>query len=91
MFNSRIDHDYSLHYRMKKLSSKWNDYNIHPFKPTIVTLKSQDLLKFINTLTSYEDKINFYNQWNNVYKNVCESLYNKFNPSMIYYFIYTRP
>lgn len=76
----------SLHKRMKKLVSKWNSYKIHPYKPTVVNLTSHDLLKFVNSLTSYEDKILFFNKWNSVYKNVCEKLYNKFGPSMIYYF-----
>lgn len=76
----------SLHNRMKELSTKWNGYNIHPFKPTIVTLTSHNLLKFINTLSSYDNKIKFYEQWNSVYKKTSEQLYKKFNPSMIYYF-----
>lgn len=76
----------SLPYRMKNLSKKWNSYCVHPFKPTIVTLKSYELLRFINTQSTYDEKILFYKSWNEIYKNVCEQLYNDFSPSMIYYF-----
>lgn len=85
-FEMNEDNDNSLHNRMKRLSLKWNGFHVHPFKPTIITLNSHDLLKFINILTSYDEKLKFFEQWNTVYKKVCESLYNKFNPTMIYYF-----
>lgn len=86
-FNFTDDkYDPFLHTRMINLSEKWNGFCIHPFKPFVITLNSTELLKLVNSLTSYNDKMLFYKQWNEIYKNVCTKLYNKFNPSMILHF-----
>lgn len=83
--NKKSD-DTFLHDRMLDLSQKWNGFCVHPFKPFVITLNSTELLKLVNSLTSYNDKMLFYKQWNEIYKNVCSKLYNKFNPSMVLYY-----
>lgn len=80
------ENNVSIQTRMKKLDSKFNSNSCHPYKPHIFSLKSKKILSYINTLTSYEEKMKMYKSYNNVVKSVCAKLYDRFNPTLIYTF-----
>lgn len=86
-FLNVIDLTYdTLQTRMKKYLHRYNNLNIHPYKCHIITLKSKQLLSYVNTLSNLDDKITFLESYNTMLNNVCKKLYIRFNPQMIYSF-----
>jgi hypothetical protein len=63
-----------------------NDIRCNPRNICIVSLKSKRLLKFINNVGIYEDKIHDLNDLNSKLVKVCKTLFEYFNPNVIYFF-----
>uniref|UniRef100_A0A6C0E0M7 tRNAHis guanylyltransferase catalytic domain-containing protein n=1 Tax=viral metagenome TaxID=1070528 RepID=A0A6C0E0M7_9ZZZZ len=83
--------DSGLFERMKGYSKRYNSKELHGFKPFVLTLKSKKLLTYINKIGesdgySIESKIATFNTLYGGIKNVCEKLYNHFDPTFIYTF-----
>lgn len=76
----------SLHTRMRALVCKQNNDRWHYFKPHIVTLKSKQILKYINSVISIEDKLKVLDFFNQIAINVSNKLEKRFNPTVIYTF-----
>lgn len=76
----------SLHTRMRNLVCKQNDEKWHYYKPHIVTLKSKQLLRFLNTVIPIEEKFKALDFFNDILISVCNKLQKRFNPTLIYTF-----
>ena len=73
--------------RFSKLLSKYNNDKIESYTPYIITLKSKELLKYINsTHNSIDTKIDLLNEYNDTLLFVVKECYNQFNPTLIYAF-----
>lgn len=75
----------------KKLSlqermNNTNNTRCDPNNICIVSLKSKRLLKFINDVWRYDDKVYDLNELNDKLVKVCKKLYEYFNPNVIYFF-----
>jgi tRNA(His) 5'-end guanylyltransferase len=72
---------------MQCLLKQFNNKEFSLYQPYIVSLKSKEILEFINfSSTSIRDKINIWKNYNEILLNVSKACYNRFNPSMIYSF-----
>lgn len=76
----------SLSDRMTNLIRKYNNNNVHYYKSFVVSLKSRGVLNYVNKLSTVDEKLNFYQEYNKVLVKVCEKLYGYFDPSCIYTF-----
>lgn len=76
----------SLQQRMTDYIKKSNSKKCHPYKPHIISLKSHNLLSYINNITTIDEKLYLFKKYNNVLIEVCKELYNTYDPSMIYCF-----
>lgn len=84
---SKITPTYSIKTRMQELLKTYNDREFNSFQPYIVSLKSKEILEFLNfPSASIQDKINLLKNYNEILLNVSKQCYNRFNPSMIYTF-----
>jgi hypothetical protein len=84
--NETFSNEDSLQIRMKNLELKCNNKTFHPYKPHIISLKSKKILSYINTLSLFEEKMEMFKSYNNIVKNVCTKLYDRFDPTLIYTF-----
>lgn len=75
-----------LYNRMHKLIKSQNGDNTHYYKPHIVSIKSKQILQYINKNTKYEDKIMLLKTFQKIFVETSEELYKKFDPHMIYTF-----
>ncbi len=80
------DNPSTLSDRMYKYVQRYNHVNCHPFKPHIISLKSPTLLKFINRVSSIDDKYDELKRYNAVLNDVCKKLYDRFDPQLVYSF-----
>lgn len=77
----------SLKTRMQSLLKQFNSKEFNLYQPYIVSLKSKEILEFINFPDkSIRDKIHLWKNYNEILLNVSKACYNRFNPSMIYAF-----
>jgi hypothetical protein len=76
----------SLGKRMERQWRKLNSMNCHPYKPYVVSLKSKALLTYINQIMTLESKQEFFDDYNRAIEKVCETLYDRFDPNMMYTF-----
>jgi tRNA(His) 5'-end guanylyltransferase len=76
----------SLQDRMTKNIRQLSGKKCHPYKAHIVSVKSNELLKCINHVTSVKEKVELLQVYNQLLIDVCIQLYRYFDPSMIYYF-----
>lgn len=84
---NNFTYKYPLKIRMQDLIKKFNDNKFDIYKPYIISLKSKEILEYLNyNSSSIEDKINQWKNYNNILLNVTQLCYNRFNPSMIYTF-----
>ena len=72
--------------RMTNYIKRINGYKCHPFKPHIVTLKCNQLLQHLNSLSDWLEKYNALASFNNTLTNVSKQLYERYDPNMIYCF-----
>jgi len=89
IFASYSSDSSGLFERMKEYTNRYNSRELHGFKPFVLTLKSKRLLMYINKMVEHETvdaKTAMYNTLYGVIKNVCERLYNHFDPELIYTF-----
>lgn len=56
------------------------------FTPFIVSIQSKDILDGINTVTNLDEKIKQMKTINDLLYQVCKSVYNRFDPTLVYYF-----
>ena len=77
----------SLKNRMQALVKKYNGNTFESYKPYIITIKSKEILEYVNfTKNSIKDKIINWNVYNKILLNVSNDCYNRFSPNMIYSF-----
>ena len=81
-----VDGSNTLQERMGNYLNKYNSKQLHPYKGHVVTIKSKQILYYINTLSNFDDKIEFLEIYNSILINVCKKIYLQFNPSLIYSF-----
>ena len=75
----------ALRNRMKNTISK-TQTTCHYYKPHIVSLKSSQLLNYLNHITSFKEKLDILEFHNSMLINVSKLLYMHFSPTMIYCF-----
>lgn len=81
------DTSVSLKTRMQSLLDKHNNNNSSAYKPYIISLKSKEILEYLNfPSNSISEKITQLKNYNDILLSVSKSCYNRFNPSMIYTF-----
>lgn len=77
----------SLKLRMQSLLNKHNNKNFSGYKPYIISLKSKEILEYLNfPYNSITEKISQFKNYNDILLNVSKNCYNRFNPYMIYTF-----
>jgi hypothetical protein len=77
----------SLKTRMQSLLNKHNNNNFSSYKPYIISLKSKEILEYLNfQYNSISEKITQLKNYNDTLLSVSKSCYTRFNPSMIYTF-----
>jgi tRNA(His) 5'-end guanylyltransferase len=77
----------SLKMRMQSLLSDYNSDTFTQYKPYIVSLKSKEILEYLNfQKESLHVKLDEWNEYNKILMNVTKECYNRFNPLMIYTF-----
>jgi hypothetical protein len=77
----------SLKSRMQSLLNKHNNNNFSGYKPYVISLKSKDILEYLNfPYNSVTEKITQLKNYNDILLSVSKSCYNRFNPYMIYTF-----
>jgi len=76
----------NLDTRMRNLIKKYNDTKCHGFKPFIITLKSKNLMTYINRLNDYNNKIKELENLQDLLFKVSKKLYIKYDPNLIYTF-----
>lgn len=81
----RHDEVYSptLKMRMQSLIKR---PRFHPYKGHIISLKSREILEYINKIDTDIEFTIKYSNFNKIMVEVCKSLYAKYNPNMIYSF-----
>ena len=73
--------------RMKTTVKKCNDYSFHPYKCHILTLKSKELLRYVNGIEPLFDKrLMKLGEYNKMLLKVCMDIYNKMDPTFIFAF-----
>lgn len=81
----QLDED-SLQTRMSKLIKRYNGKKCHPYKAHIVSLKSKELLKYINFVCPIDEKVERLRVYNEILLCAAKSLYQRFDPEVIYCF-----
>lgn len=76
----------SLSDRMTNLIRKYNNNTIHYYKSCVISLKSRSVLNYVNKVTTIDEKLKFYEEYNKLLVKVSEKLYGYFDPSCIYTF-----
>lgn len=72
--------------RMTNLVRNYNNHRIHCYKPFVLSLNSRKMLDYINKVTSVNEKLKFYSEYNKLLVEVGKILYEKFDPTCIYTF-----
>lgn len=70
----------------KRMQSLVKKPQFHPYKGHIVTLKSKDILEYLNKTGKDINFSSKHQKYNQILLNVCKSLYLKYDPNMIYAF-----
>jgi tRNA(His) 5'-end guanylyltransferase len=55
-------------------------------KPYVISLKSKNILKYINHLTNIDEKLEVMTKLNDILQNVCNKIYNQFDVHLMYSF-----
>lgn len=77
----------SLKTRMQDLLDVYNGDIVDSYSPYIVSLKSKDILEYINfPKHNITEQINVWSQYNTILQTVIRESYNRFNPTMMYAF-----
>jgi hypothetical protein len=77
----------SLEIRMQSLLNEHNNNNFSEYKPRVISLKSKDILEYLNfPCNTITEKITRFKTYNDILLSVSKTCYNRFNPSMIYTF-----
>jgi tRNA(His) 5'-end guanylyltransferase len=72
---------------MQSLVKEYNSDTFNVYKPYIISLKSKQILEYLNCeKSSIHESIGVFNEYNKILLKVSKECYNKFNPSMIYTF-----
>jgi tRNA(His) 5'-end guanylyltransferase len=77
----------SLKNRMKKTLMKLNSGKCHYFKPHIVSIKSYQILNFLNTITTFDEKVKMLQVFQNILYESIKPLYKNCAPNMVYTFL----
>jgi hypothetical protein len=82
--------------RMQDIVNIYNNKEFNSYYPRIISLKSKEILKLVNSLGGInneignknyiKDKLLNWEQYNKIILNISKECYNRFNPSMIYTF-----
>jgi hypothetical protein len=77
----------SLKNRMQNVLYKYNGQEFSQYEPYIVSLKSKEILEYLNTRNlSIKEKIDDWQEYNTMLLKVSQECYDRFNPRMIYSF-----
>lgn len=77
----------SLKNRMQDVLHKYNGKEFTPYQPYIVSLKSKEILQYLNTKkTSVKEKIEDWQEYNTLLLKVSQECYDRFSPRMVYAF-----
>ena len=76
----------TLENRMKLTSGRYNDIKCHSYKPHVITIKSKRLLRYLNHISNFDDKLKQLETMNDILNKVCKSIYLKYDPHLIYSF-----
>jgi hypothetical protein len=77
----------SLKIRMQELLDVYNGETLDNFTPYIVSLKSKEILEYINfPKNNINEQIDTWRQYNTILQTVIRESYNRFNPTMMYAF-----
>lgn len=77
----------SLKDRMQKLLDEHNDKTFSLYKPYIITIKSREVLDYINhSKTNIKEQLKHFNEYNEILTSVSKECYHRFNPLMVYTF-----
>jgi hypothetical protein len=83
---SILNSDSSLDVRMRERMNKFNGKTYHGFKPFVVSLKSKQLLNYINHLGNINEKIKELELIQDVLFDVSKRIYKTCDPHLIYTF-----
>jgi tRNA(His) 5'-end guanylyltransferase len=73
--------------RMKQYIDKSNSIRYCNYKnPYVVTLKSKNILKYINHITNINEKLQVMSKLNEILQKLCKKMYNQFDIHIIYAF-----
>lgn len=73
--------------RMKQYIEKSNNVRYCNYKKGyVISLKSKNILKYINHITNIDEKLEVMTKLNNIMQKVCKKLYNQFDIHLIYLF-----
>jgi hypothetical protein len=84
--NEQLKSYHELEKRMKMKIDNFNGDKSHYYKPHIVTVKSKQILSYINSVTTLKDKLVFLEIYNEMLRELCKKLYVRFDPHLIYAF-----
>lgn len=77
----------SLKNRMQDTLSEYNNKEFTSYQPYIISLKSKEILQYLNTKkTSVKEKIEDWQEYNTLLLKVSQECYDRFNPRMVYAF-----
>ena len=77
----------SLKTRMKKNIAKLNSDKCHYYKPHIISIKSYQILNFLNTVTDFDEKVKNLVLFQKILYESVKPLYKNCSPNMVYTFL----
>jgi hypothetical protein len=77
----------SLKTRMKKNIDKLNSAKCHYYKPHIVSIKSYQILDFLNKVTTFNEKVKILELFQQILYESIKPLYKNCSPNMVYTFL----
>lgn len=77
----------SLKIRMKKNIDKLNSAKCHYYKPHIISIKSYQILDFLNTITGFNEKVQSLELFQKILYESIKPLYKNCSPNMVYTFL----
>ena len=84
--NLKYEKPSSLQKRMKTLVKTYNGNKCHYYRPHIVSLRSKQILAYLNKVTELTDKVMMLKTFQKIFTNVCKKLLDKYDPHVIYTF-----
>lgn len=74
----------SLNERMSYYINKYNGKTFHPYKPHVITLKSKQVLKYLNKPMTIQEKQTHLDSYYTKVKEVVKKCYHQFDPTLVF-------